>query len=100
MKTTKKTSRKTLNSKKTMKSSNHWIVSGGIAVRSEKRAAICCAFYQVGGGLGVYNSCAQCKIAVVSYSGGPLKRFRVAGHSGVRIPVSGGQMAIVDELPC
>src|SRR5258705_6747739 len=100
MKTTKKASGKSSNSKKTSKATGHWIVAGNVAVRAEQRTVTCCAFYTTGGGLGVYNSCAQCKIAVVSYPGGPLKRYRVPGHSGVRIAVTGGQMQIVDELNC
>jgi hypothetical protein len=100
MKTKTKTSGKISKSKKKTKSMSHWVVMGNAAVLVEQLAVSCCAFYTVGGGLGVYNSCSQCKIAVVSYPGGPLRRYRVPGHSGVQIPVSGGQMSIVDELPC
>jgi hypothetical protein len=90
-------------SKKAKIAGSQWIVLGNSAYSTKLRSQTsspCCNFYLgAGGALGVWNSCTQCKIAVVSGAGG-VSRYRVAPHSGVPVRATGGQMLIVDELNC
>lgn len=62
----------------------------------------CCNFFSVGSisQLGIRNSCAQCRIAVVSWAGAGIYRYRVPGYSEIIIDFASTSGSLIGEDPC
>jgi|APEBP8051072266_1049373.scaffolds.fasta_scaffold18350_1 hypothetical protein len=65
------------------------------------RSLACVSFFPSGfGSVGISNNCAECKLAVVMWSGVGVYQYRVPGNSYIIVNVVSSNGQLIQERPC